>query len=1751
MLDPKMNTITWLHLSDLHLSSGKTTDPILTELLTRIKLEVAKEDGFHPDLLFCSGDIAYAGKTSDYELAKEFFNQLLEATGVDKQRLCIIPGNHDVDLDIDDKQIRALQHALIECENESKKCFEDSSTCESLAARFPGFQRFYQLLLERSFIQAEDNCYAIVIPVGELKIGFVGFNSAWFSEGGKKDDRRLFLGVPSFRKVFEKLEMQGKPDLTIVMLHHPIDWLAEEERYAVMDLLLEKADVVLTGHTHRGSVYGKYTSPKGRKVLFLEAGATDQSEKRPSRAFFVQADVRSLKFKVYPITLKDGKWGNDIELFPDMQEGFAVFDLMMVHRRATFRIDSKKLERIPNQPFMENQAAGKFAKEKPWNIVRNELDFSALQPLDLTGHSRIYLIKGKPGMGKSTYLLWSLDESLQKESWPFTQVVFLHPDYYDLWADELYDCDPEKTLLVIDALKRGTDTDNKFVSRCLELQTLALEGKKVHERLIGPFRILATIRDDEYIDLVKQKAFEWMSPEVFDITPEKLVPERILKKLLVSHEIPYEIQGDRERKVMEELSNKSEGSPFYIRHLVEELSERKESFSERALEDHPVGMVNLIWHILTRYSVKDDDVIPFLLLFLLKKDKPFSDHFLDFVVERAARKPRKEVEEKVAALKSSYLPSFPHEIDQRAVRDFTLSSHWKLSLEAALKQPDGVILPYRDTVLYYKKIEDRHFTDLAEGTTKDLEIHLREGLKEIADAFLCVDLARIGGDCLLKATNLYIDLRSSSKLGRNQIEYIRDGLFELWIIQAWENRSLHDDAQTVACYENAFERLGVRSDYEQFHAYAYFLRKRILPALKHGTLEFQRCKEKIEEIFKEAIANQSEQGAKLMSYESLASFYAELGEDENAELAFKTIFEIDPAYVPARYAYAGFLKERGKKEWVKDHKKTLDYFVASEDQYKKTFGIFEDVKARLRQKELEHYETLLANSYADFLVDKTGFLIGKTELETKYDYRLRMDKEIEELFDKNLTKYPHHGPSVVAYSLFLMGYAKILTKYREGENLKKCEKLLKDFIALERGRKEKTLSYFVALNLLASHLKAIMISLGMESPNWEENERILKESSRSFDPHHNSTAYHYLGRFYVRWANVFRIKGDVNGYNEKMNLANQAYQKAMEIVPENHKSATNLSRVYISYAFFLRYIGAGQKSVAYLNKALELIQRFSYLPFVTYFTLTSLGTEMLQDGEIELARAVLTQALNMAEKLGINPYFALFKLGEIFEQEKKIDQALEHYVLSAKSENTSEGWGTRRDSIKQLMNKWRIKKSESPEIYSNCVKKRLECSRGAWQLDQKSWKNCGDYGEDLLKIGDSREAIHILEIGVGLVQRSDELSEAEKRKKLSWFFMMIGFCLKDQGDFGKAEESLLKATETEDSAISYFRALRWMYQINSFEKTLMVFRKFIEKINYCEKKELFFPNILGALKRTAISYENLSKEHEAASVWKDYAAISFYSDAQDGALDCGRAGNKLMKLNRFLEARECFLKSNRLNPNDAKNLSQLGYANRVLQRWEECAVCSRRAFVIRKDIRDRESYEFCERQHKKNTRVSDPNSVEYIMDKAVLSEISGEWGNALAFYSNILAILKRQDCKDETKLSIIGFVADAIWILGCRDEALKLYEEIREKVAGYEKLIVETKIWHIKNVLSQQTDLDLKERILSLLKIGPIKGDSEEALSMELGKRFGIDPLKIMKLLGNLSKEKLIRKSDYAEYSPATNSTLASVVLSLASIVKD
>jgi tetratricopeptide (TPR) repeat protein len=203
----------------------------------------------------------------------------------------------------------------------------------------------------------------------------------------------------------------------------------------------------------------------------------------------------------------------------------------------------------------------------------------------------------------------------------------------------------------------------------------------------------------------------------------------------------------------------------------------------------------------------------------------------------------------------------------------------------------------------------------------------------------------------------------------------------------------------------------------------------------------------------------------IITRQTLALFYKEIGMFKEADNEFKKTLEIDSEHIPSINAYALFLKQLAKFEWVRDPKKSKEYIDNAEEQFNSALLKFSEFKDVENNPQYQRIEMQLKNSYANFLQSKTEWYSSYTE-------RIEIDTKVEEVFEEILNKYPEHGHSVNNYAHFLINKAKILPKYRRNiDNLIKAETMLSEFITKERSK--KSLSFYMALHLLGRYLYTI------------------------------------------------------------------------------------------------------------------------------------------------------------------------------------------------------------------------------------------------------------------------------------------------------------------------------------------------------------------------------------------------------------------------------------------------------------------------------------------------------------------------------------------------------------------------------------------------------------------------------------------------------------------------------------------------------
>lgn len=259
-----VHQLTWLHLSDIHFHPALNwRDAHSHETLLKYLEQCFSEDpSLRPDLIFCTGDIAF-GETHKAPLAEQyndaisFFEKLLivcekNGTALPKNRLFVVPGNHDVNR----KSINSdAQESLY------KKTEQSDKYAGTINQRFNDRQIEFQQSMERLKEYADfvrmflphqhdaDNRvrYAQVIQVNNIKVGIAGLNSAW-SCAGDEDDRKLWLAAEwQLNKAREQLH---DAEIRIALMHHPIDNLNQNERDLTTRRIVDEFHFLLHGHSH-------------------------------------------------------------------------------------------------------------------------------------------------------------------------------------------------------------------------------------------------------------------------------------------------------------------------------------------------------------------------------------------------------------------------------------------------------------------------------------------------------------------------------------------------------------------------------------------------------------------------------------------------------------------------------------------------------------------------------------------------------------------------------------------------------------------------------------------------------------------------------------------------------------------------------------------------------------------------------------------------------------------------------------------------------------------------------------------------------------------------------------------------------------------------------------------------------------------------------------------------------------------------------------------------------------------------------------------------------------------------------------------------------------------------------------------------------------------------------------------------------------------------------------------------------------
>ncbi|MCK4790948.1 MAG: metallophosphoesterase, partial [Desulfobacteraceae bacterium] len=315
--------LTWLHLSDLQIKDDANNE-MLDGLLADIE-QVISKDKVYPDLIFVTGDIAFSGQESEYQLAEGFFERLLNITNIEENRLFLIPGNHDINWTEDPS-------------NEYNVQFPTQESSGPLEIEYPmrGLRNFIDY--SRRWLSPSGHPWfgqsvnSVLIKINGTNIKIVLIDTSWMgyvipnSPLNPQEIDNIKYGLvsgvqDSYSPGFENAEY------VITLLHHPVDSLQNELKKTsgsfdekAINPLLEGSDFILHSHVNDNSSPGILS----RDPIIINGGSLPGLIEHPNLynwvlvdpitgdsnikiRFFSQQDNSWTPFHTYPVLVSEKK----------------------------------------------------------------------------------------------------------------------------------------------------------------------------------------------------------------------------------------------------------------------------------------------------------------------------------------------------------------------------------------------------------------------------------------------------------------------------------------------------------------------------------------------------------------------------------------------------------------------------------------------------------------------------------------------------------------------------------------------------------------------------------------------------------------------------------------------------------------------------------------------------------------------------------------------------------------------------------------------------------------------------------------------------------------------------------------------------------------------------------------------------------------------------------------------------------------------------------------------------------------------------------------------------------------------------------------------------------------------------------------------------------------------------------------------------------------------------------------------------
>lgn len=323
-----------LHLSDLHIRSS--SDSVLARAKAiSISLNQYLSDASALFVVF-SGDIAFSGVNTQYELATLFLSEIINLVKEEKNlpvSVIMVPGNHDCDFS-GGGSVRNAVLEVIRKDGEAAIDEERIATCVQVQESFEQFRKKH----EPNPPHRSDSLWTqYLVDVDGTKIMFDCLNVSWCSQLHETQGQLVFpVG---------KYQHLSVPDhtLRVVILHHPLNWYSQATYHDFRSLVRKAGNFVLSGHEHNQGAGEMHDVYSGQSV-YIEGAALQPSSVSENSGFnILNIDLHDQQYKCDLLT-----WTGSSYVSTQLQEAWSTYRQLPEVRTNEFEMSKEFLEELDN-----------------------------------------------------------------------------------------------------------------------------------------------------------------------------------------------------------------------------------------------------------------------------------------------------------------------------------------------------------------------------------------------------------------------------------------------------------------------------------------------------------------------------------------------------------------------------------------------------------------------------------------------------------------------------------------------------------------------------------------------------------------------------------------------------------------------------------------------------------------------------------------------------------------------------------------------------------------------------------------------------------------------------------------------------------------------------------------------------------------------------------------------------------------------------------------------------------------------------------------------------------------------------------------------------------------------------------------------------------------------------------------------------------------------------------------------------------